>query len=77
MRGALKSKLDVLDGRRITPAHAGSTHSSYYQSHPLKDHPRTCGEHTNETPENMRFFTRMFSDFIQFGIDPVNKSTVA
>ena len=45
MRGAFNSNIVVKTVERIIPAHAGSIASSVSSGPPLRDHPRTCGEH--------------------------------
>ena len=46
MRGAHGPTPDNLTGSRIIPAHAGSTTNADGEAVAIKDHPRTCGEHS-------------------------------
>ena len=45
MRGILKQAHGIIEGFRITPAHAGNTLQKLLKSHQCQDHPRACGEY--------------------------------
>ena len=49
MRGALASYGTPCRRRWIIPAHAGSTWAMMPSYRPRQDHPRTCGEHGDES----------------------------
>ena len=44
MRGKLKRGVYLVDGRGITPAHAGKTTALRASESRVRDHPRACGE---------------------------------
>ena len=46
MRGTLCWGCNVHAQRGIIPAYAGNTSVSVIRTHPIRDHPRVCGEHT-------------------------------
>ena len=48
MRGKVADVLPLLDGFRITPAHAGKRHLLVYMLVFARDHPRPCGEKSYE-----------------------------
>ena len=53
MRGALKDLVCPGLGTRIIPAHAGSTYENTRPRLPDRDHPRACGEHSNNLANNI------------------------